>query len=148
MTNTSQATRPFAHCHSHTSQSQLCKVGVVLCFLGRGFPSCGAGHWKRTVLDYWPPLLDCTRKGLRTRGNSSHPISTESRQTDFDLWAPAVTRNHVPCVVWLSRMCNVILLISHTWGNEYKKETECFLKTGTIYTTIECAVANHSCSRI
>lgn len=46
-------------------------------------------------------------------------------------------------------MCNGIVLIPYTWGGmSIKKEKECFLKTGTIYTTIKCAVPNHSCSRI
>lgn len=103
------------------------------------FPSCGAGQWKRTV--GLVSSLDCIRKGL-TLGSSSHPVSVENRQTDFDKWAPAVTGNHVPCVVQLSRVCNVILLIPRIGGGdtpylgegeEYKKEKEWFLKTGTIY---------------
>lgn len=63
-----------------------------------------------------PP--DCVRKGLGLAATWS-PQTTGKRAL-----TPGASsdRNHVPCVVRLSRMYSVTLLIPHAWGNEYEEK--------------------------
>lgn len=61
---------------------------------------------------------------------------------DFD-WQAQRLLDPVPCVVRLLRMCSVLRSIPQARGNEYK-EKRTVLEMGTVSTTMEGAVPNHS----
>ena len=111
-----------------TAPSQAHPVGV----LGDGEPSLA------------PPT-----GAQQYQGTSGHLIPHGDRRTDFD-WRPQ--RSLEPCSLCPPTIKDVqchMSVHSPGLGVASIKRKEWFVKTGTryIYTTIKCAVLNHSCGR-